>query len=147
VLTEIALGSSMMVLTIGVAGLSLWVVETLLRRTHNWLTKEPHAPKMMALLCAAAIWILFIITAEVWMWAAVFHALGLFETLEESVYFALVSVTTLGYGDLVLPVGWRLLGGMAAANGFLTFGLLIAMLVEALRHVRIGQVERRRGRS
>jgi hypothetical protein len=30
---------------------------------------------------------------------------------------------------------------MAAANGLLSMGLLTAMLVEILRHVRIGQIE------
>lgn len=94
----------------------------------------------------AAIWILGIVTAGVWIWALTFRVLGLFPTMEECVYFALVSFTTLGYGDLVLPQGWRLLGGMAAANGFMTFGLLIAMLVEALRQIRLGQVERRHQR-
>ena len=33
---------------------------------------------------------------------------------------------------------------MAAANGFLNFGLMTALLVEALRHVRLGQVDARR---
>ena len=143
-LREIAVGSVMMLITILIAGISLWIVETWLRRAHGWLTAEPHAPKMMVLLCVAALWILSIATAGVWLWAFVFYGLGLFETLEECVYFALVSFTTLGYGDLVLPRGWRLLGGLAAANGFMTFGLLIAMLVEAMRHVRIGQVEVRK---
>lgn len=133
-----------MLITIGLAGLSLWIVETWLRRWHGWLMREPHAPKMMVLLCAAAIWILGIVTAGVWIWAFTFRALGLFDTMEESVYFALTSFTTLGYGDVVLPQGWRLLGGMAAANGFLNFGVLIAMLVEALRQIRLGQMEQGR---
>jgi hypothetical protein len=143
-LKEIAVGSGMMLVTILIAGLSLWIVETLLRRAHGWLTAEPHAPKMMLLLVVAALWILSIVTVGVWAWAFTFRALGLFATMEESVYFALVTFTTLGYGDLVLAQGWRILGAMAAANGLLTFGLLTAMLVEALRHVRLGQVEARR---
>ncbi len=52
-----------------------------------------------------------------------------------------------GYLDmlsLVLPQDWRLLGGMCGANGFMIFGFVIAMLVEALRHVRLGQIEGRR---
>jgi hypothetical protein len=141
-LVQIALGTGMMVLTIAIAGLSLWVVETLLRRAHTWLTAEPHGPKMMALLCAAALWIIGIMTVGVWLWAGLFLTLGVFHALEESVYFSLVSFTTLGYGDLILPRDWRLLGGMCAANGFMTFGLLVAMLVEGLRQVRLGQIER-----
>lgn len=135
----------MMIATIIVSGISLWILETWLLRAHRWLMREPHAPKLMVILMIAAVWILGIVTLGVWLWAGLFYQLGLFPTVEECVYFALVSFTTLGYGDLVLPVGWRLLGGMAAANGFLTFGLLIAMLVEALRHIRLGQHQSKRG--
>ena len=52
--------------------------------------------------------------------------------------------TTLGFGDLLLPQPWRLLAGMEAANGFLTFGLLTALLIEGLRQVRLRQAETRR---
>jgi hypothetical protein len=68
-------------------------------------------------------------------------------TLEEAVYFALVSYTTLGFGDVVLSREWRILSGMVGANGFLNFGLLTAVMVEALRHTRLGQHEARRKRG
>ncbi len=139
---QIALGTALMLLTIAAAGISLWWVETLLRRHHDWLTRAPHGPKLMVLLCGAAVWVLGIVTFGVWLWALTFRLLGLFDALEPAVYFALVSFTTLGYGDLLLPDGWRLLGGMAAVNGFVTFGILIASLVEALRHVRVAQIAR-----
>ena len=70
--------------------------------------------------------------------------LGVSPDLEHAVYFALVSFTTLGYGDVLLPVGWRILGGMAAANGLLNFGLMTAVLVEALRDLRLRQTRLRR---
>ena len=65
--------------------------------------------------------------------------LQIFVTFEASVYFSLVAFTTLGFGDVLLPVEWRLLGGLAAANGLLIFGLLTAMLVETLRQIRTRQ--------
>lgn len=137
---QIALGSTLMLITIAVSGISLWWVETLLRRHHDWLTHPPHAPKLLMLLCAAAVWVLGIVTFGVWLWALTFWTLHLFSGLEPSVYFALVSFTTLGYGDVLLPQEWRLLGGMAAANGFINFGILIASLTEALRMVRLAQI-------
>jgi hypothetical protein len=84
--------------------------------------------------------VLAVITTGVWIWALTFYGLGLFQTFEESMYFALITYTTLGFGDVLLAQDWRLLGGMAAANGLLNFGLLTALLVEALRHVRLGQM-------
>ena len=78
-------------------------------------------------------------TASVWIWAIALWVLGIFVQLETSVYFALVAFTTLGFGDILLPVEWRLLGGVAAANGLLIFGLLTAMMVETLRRTRMRQ--------
>jgi hypothetical protein len=43
----------------------------------------------------------------------------------------------------VPPPEWRILSVMAAVNGFLSFGLLAALLVEALRLVRLAQLETR----
>ena len=141
-IVQIAIGTVLMLTTIAVAGVCLWLVEVQLRRRHDWLTRAPHAPKLLVLLCGAAVWVLGIVTFGVWLWALTFYALGLFQGLEPAVYFALVSFTTLGYGDLLLPEGWRLLGGMAAANGFIAFGILVASLSEALRAVRLAQIAR-----
>lgn len=122
-------------------------MEVALSRSHTWLMREPHRPKLMLVIAGVSLWVLGVITAGVWVWAFAFRFLGVFATMEESVYFSLVSFTTLGFGDILLPHQWRLLGGMAAANGLLNFGLLTALLVEALRHVRLGQVESRRKRG
>ncbi|MGL4281281.1 MAG: ion channel, partial [Albidovulum sp.] len=139
-LVQIAIGSLLMLTTISLTGATLWVVEALLRRFNPWLLREPHGPKLALLLAAAALWLMGIVTIDVWIWAMAFDLIGVLPTLEASVYFALVSFTTVGYGDVVLPQEWRLLGGMCGANGFMIFGFVIAMQVEALRYVRLGQI-------
>ena len=141
---QIFVGSCLMLLSILVAGISFWLMEVMLRRVGPWFMREPHQPKLMLALSLAAIWSLWLVTAGVWIWGIAFRLMGLFPDMEQAVYFALVSFTTLGYGDVLLPKQWQLLGGMAAANGMLNFGLLIAVLVDALRHVRIGQIEARK---
>jgi Ion channel len=140
---QIAIGTGLLMISILIAAISAWAMEVAFLRGHSWLMREPHRPKLMVLIAGVSLWVLGIITAGVWVWAGAFYALGIFPTLEEAVYFAIVSYTTLGFGDVLLPLEWRLLAGMAAANGLLNFGLLTALLVEALRHVRLGQVEHR----
>lgn len=139
-LFQIMLGSLLMVVTIAISGFCLWWLESLLRRHSRWLKRPPHNRKFVLLLCGGAGWVMGLVTVGVWLWALLFHLLGLFPSLEACVYFALVSFTTLGYGDLLLPDDWRLLGGMTAANGFITFGILIAGLTELLRNVRLAQI-------
>jgi hypothetical protein len=56
--------------------------------------------------------------------------------MEEAVYYSLVAYKTLGIGDVSVPQEQRLLSGMTAANGFLMFGIMTAMVTDTLRHVR-----------
>ena len=137
---QIALGTLLMLFLILIAEASFWLMETWLLKYRPWLTQAPHRPKLIFVLCIAAVWIMTQMAAGVWVWALTMMALGVFDTLELSVYFSLVAFTTLGFGDVLLPVEWRLLGGLAAANGLLNIGLVTALLVEALRQVRLQQL-------
>jgi voltage-gated potassium channel Kch len=47
------------------------------------------------------------------------HALP---NIETALYFSAVTYTTTGYGDVVLPQGWRLQGGVEALTGILMCG-------------------------
>ncbi|KQB96812.1 metal transporter [Loktanella sp. 1ANDIMAR09] len=137
---QIAIGSTLLVLSIMTAAITFWVLERRLGRLRPWLVRAPHAPKLMLVLCVTALWVLLQMTIAVWTWAFTFMALGVFDALETSVYFALVAFTTLGFGDILLPVEWRLLGGMAALNGLLNIGLVTAAMVETLRQLRLQQI-------
>ena len=137
---QIVLGSALLVVSIVIAGSTFWVMEYWMMRRRAWLIRAPHRPKLILVMCLAAFAILIQMTVGVWMWAMVMMALGIFETLELAVYFALVAFTTLGFGDVLLPLEWRLLGGMAAINGLLNIGFVTALLVEALRQVRLQQI-------
>lgn len=138
-LIQILLGTGLLLVSILVAGLTFYAMETSFARLEGWLSRPPHRPKLMLSLCIATIWIMAQVTIGVWVWALTFQSLGIFPTLEESVYFALVAFTTLGFGDVLLPADWRLLSGMAAANGLLNFGLVTAFIVEAMRQIRTQQ--------
>lgn len=146
-LVQIAVGTALLLTNILISAVAAMALEVAFQRGHGWLMREPHRPKLVLLLAGVSLWVLGVITAGVWVWAAALLGVGAFGTLEEAVYFALVVYTTLGLGDVLLPVEWRLLAGMAAANGFLNFGLLTALLIEALRQIRLGQVEAKRRRE
>ena len=49
---------------------------------------------------AGVLFIMLAHTIEVWIWAFVLMATGAVSGLEPSVYFSLVSFTTLGFGDI-----------------------------------------------
>lgn len=141
---QIALGTGVMMVSILIGALSALFMEVGFARWHGWLVHEPHRPKMILAVLVASLWVVATTTAGVWLWAFVYHQLGVFGTFEECLYFSIVSYTTLGYGDVILPHEWRILSGMTATNGFLNFGLMTALMIEAFRLIRSGQVKRRR---
>ncbi len=66
---------------------------------------------------------------QIWLWAISLIASGGFGDPAGAVYFALVTYTTLGYGDIVLAENIRLYGAFASIAGLLGFALSTAFLV------------------
>lgn len=93
--------------------------------------------KSILLMSASAMWVLFGIVISVALWATTLIWLGAFDSFERSIYYALASYTTLGFGDVLPPQEWRILGAMIGANGMLGFGLATAAMVEVMRQIRI----------
>jgi voltage-gated potassium channel Kch len=54
---------------------------------------------------------------------------GALSSLEEALYFSMVTFTTLGYGDVTLSDRWRLLASFEAANGTIMFGWTTALIM------------------
>ena len=68
---------------------------------------------------------------QISVWAVAYQALvpgAELATFEEALYFSFVTFTTLGYGDITLSEGWRLLSGIQALNGILLVGWTTALL-------------------
>lgn len=91
--------------------------------------------RLFALICAAFGAMLLAHTLQIWLWAASFRHLGAFEALPEAFYFAVVSYTTLGYGDVTLDEGLRIFGAFSAITGLLTFGVSTAFLLAVLSRI------------
>ncbi|WP_299149568.1 potassium channel family protein [uncultured Tateyamaria sp.] len=74
-------------------------------------------------------------TVQIWTWAAVFLRISDLPDLPTSFYFATVTYTTLGYGDIVLGEGARIVATFCAITGLLTFGISTAFLIGVLSKV------------
>lgn len=145
-LVQIAIGVGLILTTVVVGALSLYLLERVLRRSHPWLLDEPHGIKLFAAIVLTSMWALTMVGFGVWLWAAAFMVLDIFATWDRAVYFSLETFTTLGFGDVVVPTEWRIMGGMAAANGLLNFGLMTAVMMEGVRDLRLRQSRRHRRR-
>ena len=74
------------------------------------------------LLVRIASWAVGIHCVEITLWALFYWFQNCLPDIESSLYFAVVTYTTLGYGDLVLEKGWRILAGIEALTGILMCG-------------------------
>ena len=74
------------------------------------------------LLIRTAGWIILLHLIEITFWAFFYAWRDAFPDLVSALYFSAVTYTTTGYGDLVLPQEWRLVGGVEALTGILMCG-------------------------
>jgi hypothetical protein len=70
------------------------------------------------------------------VWAIVFVMLGEFAEFSEAFYHSAVNFATLGYGDIVMSAGRRLLGPLEAINGGLMIGVTSAALITAFQDLK-----------
>jgi hypothetical protein len=67
-------------------------------------------------------WIILLHVIEIMAWAWVYAVAGAIPGMQSSLYFSAVTYTTTGYGDVVLPEDWRLVGAIEALTGILMCG-------------------------
>jgi hypothetical protein len=67
-------------------------------------------------------WIVLLHVLEITVWAGVYDLAGAMRDVQSALYFSAVTYTTTGYGDLVLPPDWRLVGAVEALTGILMCG-------------------------
>ena len=95
-----------------------------------------------SLLSVTFLVIIILHVIEAAIWAVFYYQSGLFQDFETSFYFSIGSYTTIGYGDVVLPRAWRMLGGIEGLAGVLLCGLSTAFVfavVNAMFQRRLAQ--------
>ena len=75
------------------------------------------------------------------MWAAFFYLHDALPTPDSAYYFSLLQYTTVG-SDLSLPNRWRLLGGMIAMGGLLTFAWSTTVLLTLAQRFQAEELKR-----
>jgi len=90
------------------------------------------------LLASTAVFLIFIHLIQTVIWALVYLLLpGIteFETFEKSIYFSLVTFTTLGYGEITIASSHRILAGLEAINGITLIGWSTAFMFAIFREL------------
>ena len=117
-------------LLLHVAGILL-MAEWLLRH-QEYLEQRAGWMRHAFLLILVFSGIMFLHLIETNLWAGFYYLRGLFDDFETALYFSLTSYTTIGYGDVLLPQKWRLLGAIEGISGVLLCGISTAFIFAVL---------------
>jgi hypothetical protein len=112
----------------------------------RFLVRSHEAPPTLfwpvAKLVIQLAWLLILIhVAEITVWALFYLWAGCLPDGESAFYFSGVTYTTVGYGDLVLPVRWRMLAPVEALAGILMCGLSAALFFATLIRIYASRSE------
>ena len=124
-ITKLLVAFSLMALCVAIHAMGLttvfgWMHVRLERRTRSiW------APAWTLIRIAS--WVVFLHLLQILVWAFIYAWRGAMPDFATAAYFSAVTYTTTGYGDLVLPEAWRLVGGVEALTGILMCGLSTGM--------------------
>ena len=143
VFQQIMIGAAMILLTTAIHGVFTYLGIVALRWRLKGLTEEHPSKKSHMLLAIFVLWMFVAHLVEMGVWAALYRALDVFDSMEVAFYFSSVTYTTLGYGDIVPDRHWRLLATMEAANGFILFGWTTALVFAVLRELGQHVIARR----
>ena len=130
-LSQLTIGSALVVVTVLVHGVSLDIIVRALR-----------AIGMETLirwrLLSLSLLVLAVFSAhliEIWIWAVFYFFIEEIPTFKTALYFSTSSFTTVGYGDLTLSEEWRLLGSLESANGMILFGWSTAFIFTVIHRI------------
>jgi voltage-gated potassium channel len=106
----------------GVTALIEWLKRVLTRDV------DKHGPTYSArLVVPSTLAILLLHGLAILLWAG-FYRSHCFPSWEIAFYFSASSYSTVGYGDVVLPSAWRLLGPLESVTGVLMCGISVSVL-------------------
>jgi len=93
----------------------------------RWLVRSTAAPsasfwRSTALLIGVAFRLVISHLLQVAAWGLFYYSEGVFGDFPSSVYFSIVTYTTVGYGDLVPTRPWRWAAGVEGLTGILMCG-------------------------
>ena len=116
----------------GAAALIIWI------RSIPRETQEVRVFRCAALVMQTTVAVIILHGFVILLWASCYRWLCL-PSWESALYFSASSYATVGYGDVVLPSKWRLLGPLESMVGMLMSGVSIGLLFAAVTHLVDGE--------
>jgi hypothetical protein len=108
-----------------------WLSHTRARHGHHFSLWES-----FRILVRVVYGLLLLHLLQIIVWAACYHWNGCFPDFETAFYYSATSYSTVGYGDVIPPEHWRILGSVEAVTGILMFGWSTGVLFSVVNHLQ-----------
>lgn len=137
-LTNILIGIVITGINVTIHGYGTFFWVKYLSKKYTHLVERGFSTKTVWILIFTALFLLCLNFIEAIIWGLTYYVLPNiteFETLEKSIYFSLVTFTTLGYGEITISSTNRILSGFEAMNGILLLGWSTTMMLSVMQFV------------
>jgi hypothetical protein len=111
---------------------------------HNDQVNNPSFWSSLAVISGVMLLLVLGNLAQMAIWALLFLLLGEFQLFSAAFYHSVVNFSTLGYGDIVMSSGHKLLGPLEAINGVLMIGVSTAALMATFQDAMRKTVQARK---
>jgi hypothetical protein len=135
--TQILVASAVVALSVLIHLIGLGSLLAILRR--HRVAARPSLAIVLdgAAILLAAFGLFALHSAEIWIWAGLYLWLGVFGDFEQALYFSTSTYVTIGYGDVVLPRGSRILGSIEGATGIILIGWSTAFFFSIVDRLKL----------
>ena len=141
-LHTILIAGALVAITVAIHAVGLGIVLS------RWARLHPLCPTrfwpITWLLIRLAWFLILIHLVEISVWGIFYLWQECLPDAESAFYFAGVTYTTIGYGDLVLKVPWRMLGPVDGLTGILMCGLSAGIFFAVVAKIYLSPADRER---
>ena len=128
-------GGAMLVFIVLVHAAGVRAVTTHVMRRSEAILLRPALWRADLLMGSIVFMLLALHVAEMIIWAAALVYSNLVPDWRSAGFFAGNTYTTVGYGNFILPNGWRMLAPIIAMSGLFTFGWSGSVLVDFVQRI------------
>lgn len=129
---QLAIATFMVLATVLIHGLGLLTLTRVLRLESDEERIDrlsPASPRGIAFTFAVVMGLFAIHGLEIWLYAALYLAMGALPDLHTAVYFSTITYGTIGYDDEGVARSWQLVAAIEGINGILLLGWSTAFFV------------------
>ena len=132
---DLFFGGAMMILIVLVHAAGVRTVTTHVLRRTQVIMQRPTRWEADLLMASIVFMLLALHVVEICIWSAALVYSNLVADWRTAGFFAGNTYTTVGYGNFILPNGWRMLAPIIAMSGLFTFGWSGSVLVDFVRRI------------